>query len=374
VHAIRRFTVRPVLPAALRPLGDLATNLRWSWHQGTQELFASIDDELWGRSGHDPVQFLGTLSTARLTALAADESFRARVAAAHADLTKYLDGERWFQTSDSTRTDGPQAIAYFSAEFGITGVLPQYSGGLGILAGDHLKAASDMGVPIVAVGLFYRDGYFRQSLSPEGWQEERYPVNDPDGLPLTLLREDDGTVPYVSVGLPGGKKLTARIWIAQVGRVPLLLLDSDVTQNRGLGFNVTDRLYGGGADHRLLQEMLLGSGVFVPCVPMPASLARRSRRSTTATRDMPASSASSASASSPRTATSTSTARWRPSGPARCSPLTPRCRRASTGSPASWSPSTSAATTPASASRCTASSPSAPRTTPVATAGYSTWR
>ncbi len=260
MRAIRRFTVRPVLPETLRPLGDLATNLRWSWHPATQELFAAIDPALWERTGHDPVRLLGALSIERLDELAADRSFLQRLADAHADLEQYLVGERWYQQSAATHEDAPAAIAYFSAEFGITGVLPQYSGGLGILAGDHLKAASDMGVPIVAVGLFYRHGYFRQALSPEGWQEERYPVNDPDGLPLTLLRQDDGTVPYVHVGLPGGRQLTARIWIAQVGRVPLLLLDSDATLNDGLGVDVTDRLYGGGTEHRLLQEMLLGIG------------------------------------------------------------------------------------------------------------------
>jgi len=260
VRAIRRFTVRPVLPSALRPLGDLALNLRWSWHPATQALFAAIDAELWDRTGHDPVRLLGALSTERLDRLATEPAFLQRLGEAHADLEQYLVGERWYQEPDAVGEDGPQAIAYFSAEFGITGALPQYSGGLGVLAGDHLKTASDMGVPIVAVGLFYRHGYFRQALSPEGWQEERYPVNDPDGLPLTLLREDDGTVPYVQVGLPGGKQLTARIWIAQVGRVPLLLLDSDAALNDGLGIDVTDRLYGGGAEHRLLQEMLLGIG------------------------------------------------------------------------------------------------------------------
>ncbi len=260
VRAIRRFTVRPVLPEALRPLGDLATNLRWAWHPATQELFASIDARLWDQSGHDPGQLLGALSIERLEHLVDDDAFRQRLATAYDDLEQYLTGERWYQRGDATREDGPRAIAYFSAEFGITGVLPQYSGGLGILAGDHLKAASDMGVPIVAVGLFYRNGYFRQALSPQGWQEERYPVNDPDGLPLTLLREDDGTVPHVQVGLPGGKHLTARIWVAQVGRVPLLMLDSDASLNDGVGADVTDRLYGGGAEHRLLQEMLLGIG------------------------------------------------------------------------------------------------------------------
>jgi len=260
VRAIRRFTVRPVLPESLRLLGDLATNLRWSWHPPTQDLFASIDEQLWEQTGHDPGQLLGLLSSEQLDRLAADAPFRSRLAAAHEDLQAYLTGASWYDQGKGSDTDGPQAIAYFSAEFGVTDVLPQYSGGLGILAGDHLKAASDLGVPIVAVGLFYRHGYFRQSLSAQGWQEERYPVNDPDGLPITLLRDRDGTVPHVQIGLPGGKRLVARIWVAQVGRVPLLLLDSDASLNDGLGVDVTDRLYGGGAEHRLLQEMLLGIG------------------------------------------------------------------------------------------------------------------
>jgi glycogen phosphorylase len=247
-----------VLPETLQPLGDLVMNLRWSWHLPTQDLFASIDPEAWAGNGHDPARLLGGLSTDRLGQLAADEEFVARLRAAHADLEQYLVGPRWYQQGE--RDDTPRCIAYFSPEFGITEALPQYSGGLGILAGDHLKTASDLGVPIVGVGLFYRHGYFRQSLSREGWQAEHYPVNDPDGLPLTLLREEDGTVPYVHVRLPGGKRLAARIWIAQVGRVPLLLLDNDEKRSVGLEFDVTDRLYGGGAEHRLLQEMLLGIG------------------------------------------------------------------------------------------------------------------
>ena len=247
-----------MLPQTLQPLGDLVMNLRWSWHLPTQDLFASIDPEAWEGNGGDPARLLGGLSPDRLDQLAADDAFVDRLRAAHADLEQYLVGPRWYQQGE--REDTPRCIAYFSPEFGITEALPQYSGGLGILAGDHLKTASDLGVPIVGVGLFYRHGYFRQSLSREGWQTEHYPVNDPDGLPLTLLREDDGTIPYVHVGLPGGKRLAAKIWIAQVGRVPLLLLDSDEKRSDGLEFDVTDRLYGGGAEHRLLQEMLLGIG------------------------------------------------------------------------------------------------------------------
>jgi starch phosphorylase len=239
-------------------LEELATNLRWSWHPPTQDLFEAIDPPLWRESDQDPVRLLGGLSRERLDELSRDDAFRQRLDHARADLEHYLVGPRWYQRHRGD--DGPRAIAYFSPEFGITAVLPQYSGGLGILAGDHLKTASDLGVPLVGVGLLYRSGYFRQSLSREGWQQERYPVSDPDGLPLTLLREDDGTVPYVHIGLPGGKRLTARIWVAQVGRVPLLLLDSDEKANADLGYDVTDRLYGGGSEHRLLQEMLLGIG------------------------------------------------------------------------------------------------------------------
>ena len=249
-----------MLPDPLSPLGGLATNLRWSWHLETQDLFAAIDPELWAATGHDPVRLLGALSSERLDQLAENQTFLQRLAAAYDDLEDYLRGPRWYQKSASARAGVPTSIAYFSPEFGITEVLPQYSGGLGILAGDHLKAASDMGVPIIGVGLFYRRGYFRQSLSREGWQQETYPVNDPDGLPLTLLRDTDGSVPHVTIGLPDGQRLSARIWIAQVGRVPLLLLDSEAAKGDGSGIDVTDRLYGGGAEHRLLQEMLLGIG------------------------------------------------------------------------------------------------------------------
>jgi starch phosphorylase len=257
VRAIRRFTIRPVLPEPLKPLGELATNLRWSWHPPTQDLFAGVDGPAWVASGHDPVRLLGSLSPLRLGELAADPGFLAQLEEVSADLRAYLGGSRWYQDLGG---EAPSGIAYFSPEFGIAAVLPQYSGGLGILAGDHLKTASDLGVPIVGVGLLYRSGYFRQSLSREGWQQERYPVADPDGMPLTLLREADGTPASVSIGLPDAHRLFARVWVASVGRVPLLLLDSDVEDNIGPERDVTDRLYGGGTEHRLLQELLLGIG------------------------------------------------------------------------------------------------------------------
>ena len=262
VRAIRRFTVRPVLPEPLQPLTELAGNLRWSWHTGTQDLFASVDPAAWRAAAYDPVRLLGAVSGARLAELATDPGFLERLSAARTDLEDYLTGDRWYQRfgRPGRGQDAPAAIAYFSPEFGVAAVLPQYSGGLGILAGDHLKTASDLGVPVTGVGLLYRYGYFRQSLSADGWQEERYPVLDPDGLPLTLLRETDGSLAEVTLGLSGAQTLTARIWVAQVGRVPLLLLDSDTEDNSPELRSVTDRLYGGNSEHRLRQEMLLGIG------------------------------------------------------------------------------------------------------------------
>lgn len=154
----------------------------------------------------------------------------------------------------------PTGIAYFSLEFGVAEVLPNYSGGLGILAGDHLKSASDLGVPLIAVGLYYRSGYFRQSLTADGWQHETYPSLDPQGLPLRLLTDANGDPVLVEVALGDNAVLRARIWVAQVGRVPLLLLDSDIPENEHDLRNVTDRLYGGDQEHRIKQEILAGIG------------------------------------------------------------------------------------------------------------------
>ena len=256
MKAIRRFTVSTVLPEALAPLDELSTNLRWTWHGPTRRLFESIDPRRWEDCRYDPIALLGLVGPERLAELAADESFVASADAALADLHEYLEQPRWYQSL----ADPPPAIAYFSPEFGIAAALPQYSGGLGILAGDHLKAASDLGVPILGVGLFYRSGYFRQAISREGWQIESYPVLDPDGLPLTVLRHPDGTAAQVALALPDGTALYARIWRVKVGRVTLLLLDTDIPHNVENLRGVTDRLYGGGGEHRFLQELLLGIG------------------------------------------------------------------------------------------------------------------
>ncbi|MET7638539.1 alpha-glucan family phosphorylase [Streptomyces sp. NPDC005438] len=257
MKAIRRISVRPALPEPLRPLHELALNLRWSWHEPTRRLFASIEPGAWEESGHDPLRLLGALPPERLAELARDPDFLARLTDVHRELARALNEPGWYQGQGDQL---PSAVAYFSPEFGVTDALPQYSGGLGILAGDHLKTGSDLGVPLIGVGLLYRHGYFRQSLSRDGWQKEHYPVLDPGELPLEPLRERDGSTVTVSLTLPEGRTLHAAVWRARVGRVPLLLLDSHLEANQPTEREVTDRLYGGGAEHRLLQELLLGIG------------------------------------------------------------------------------------------------------------------
>ena len=251
MRALKSFTVRPELPEALALLEPLALNLRWAWDDRTRDLFRWVDPEAWDATRHDPVGLLGTVSPERLRDLAQDQAFLRFLHDVHNDFTRYLDAPRWFQAREHSPL---RSVAYFSPEFGIAEALPQYSGGLGILAGDHLKSASDLGVPLVGVGLFYRHGYFRQALSAAGWQEERFPDQDPWAMALTLC--DDIRVRVELAGTP----LEARVWRADVGRVPLYLLDTDVEENQLELRGITDRLYGGDTEHRLRQEILLGIG------------------------------------------------------------------------------------------------------------------
>jgi glycogen phosphorylase len=260
VKALRRFTVRAHLPERLGALEQLSINLRWSWNKPTQELFSAIDPELWAQCGQDPVALLGAVSPARLDELAVDGGFLDWLDHLAADLNDYLSRPLWYQQQQDNGTAMPNGIAYFSMEFGVAKVLPNYSGGLGILAGDHLKSASDLGLPLIAVGLYYRSGYFRQSLTADGWQNETYPALDPQGLPLRLLTDSSGAPALVELALPDAARLHAQVWVAQVGRVPLLLLDSDISENEHELRGVTDRLYGGDQEHRMQQEILAGIG------------------------------------------------------------------------------------------------------------------
>ena len=260
MKALRRFTVRAHLPERLVALEPLSVNLRWSWDKPTQDLFEAIDPDLWKRVGCDPVALLGQVTPNRLDELAVDESFVGRLDHIAGQLDDYLARPLWYQERAAEGAEMPNGIAYFSMEFGVAEVLPNYSGGLGILAGDHLKSASDLGLPLVAVGLYYRSGYFRQSLTADGWQRENYPSLDPQGLPLRLLTDRQGDPVLVELAMPDAAQLRARVWVAQVGRIPLLLLDSDIPENEHDLRGVTDRLYGGDQEHRIKQEMLAGIG------------------------------------------------------------------------------------------------------------------
>ncbi len=251
MKALRSFTVRPHLPETLAGLQDLAMNLRWAWDERTRDLFRWVDPDAWESGRHDPVRLLGAVGHRRLAELESDPGFLSFLSEVSDDLERYCNRPRWFQG----RPSGPlRSIAYFSPEFGLAEALPQYSGGLGVLAGDHLKAASDLGVPLVGVGLFYRHGYFRQSLNSDGWQLERYPSLDPFAM---AVRPVDDV--HISVDL-AGQPLAARVWRADVGRIRLYLLDADVDENDPASRGVTDRLYGGDTEHRLRQEILLGVG------------------------------------------------------------------------------------------------------------------
>lgn len=258
---IRTITVSSDLPAALEPLRELALNLRWTWRRQTLDLFRQLDPAAFAASGENPIAMLSQVSAVRLAEAAHDDSFLARMRSEVSHLRTYLDSGRWFQRTVPAGTEGSDAcIAYFSMEFGITPTLPIYSGGLGILAGDHLKSASDLGVPLIGIGLLYQWGYFSQTLDREGWQQEEYRHNDPDKLPVTPVTDANGEQLTVTVDLPGEKPVEIAVWVAQVGRVPLLLLDTDREANDPEGRAITDRLYGGDHEHRIRQEIVLGIG------------------------------------------------------------------------------------------------------------------
>lgn len=254
---VHSFEVIDELPEALRPLRMLASNFRWTWHHPTREVFRAVDRMLWEEVEHNPLQFLAKVKRSRLEELAADSVFLAQLTASADDLQAYLTGPTWY--SEQPGRDPSTCIAYFCAEFGISEALPIYSGGLGVLAGDHLKAASDLGLPLVGVGLLYSRGYFRQFLSPDGWQQEHYPHLDFYELPLQLVRQENGQPLRVEVEFPD-RTVTCQIWRTEVGRVPLYLLDSNVLENAPHDQGITDTLYGGDDEMRIRQELILGVG------------------------------------------------------------------------------------------------------------------
>jgi starch phosphorylase len=251
MKAVQSFTVVSQLPPSLEPLREVAMNLGWSDDDRARDLFRRLDRDGWEFEGRDPALMLSTGSQEKLERLAADATFTSLAATIHDELRRSLDEPRWFQQRDGSPL---RSIAYFSPEFGIAAALPQYSGGLGVLAGDHLKAANDLGLPLVGIGLFYRHGYFRQELDRRGWQVERFPRLDPRAMALRPVK--DTTVMVELAGAP----VYARVWEAAVGRIPLYLLDTDIDENDDVNRLTCDRLYGGGPEERVRQEIVLGIG------------------------------------------------------------------------------------------------------------------
>lgn len=252
---LRRFLPRE-LPVGLKHLTELAFDLRWNAGDGAANLWRTVDPESW-EATRNPILIIESVSDARLQALADDDRFMQTLNAEVHARQRYLDAPTWMESTPER--DRPGCIAYFSMEFGLSESLPIYSGGLGMLAGDHLKTASDLGLPLVGVGLLYQQGYFRQSLDAEGGQLAFYPFNDPLWLPVNPVRDAAGEWLCVTLQLPG-RTVTLRAWQARVGRVSLYLLDSNDPRNDPRDRSITAELYGGGPEQRLLQEMVLGIG------------------------------------------------------------------------------------------------------------------
>ncbi len=257
VDFIGNFNVVPSLPEKLESLREIAYNLYWTWNHDAIDLFRRIDRKLWEESHHNPVLMLGKIDQARLNELALDDSFVSHLNRVYVALNVYVEEKTWYQKN--FKKNGDNFIAYFSAEFGLTECLQIYSGGLGVLAGDHLKSASDLGLPLVGVGICYKEGYFQQYLTSDGWQQERYEITDFYNQPMSLVTDKSNKPIKVEMEFPG-RKIYLQVWKIQIGRVPLFLLDTNVPENNDEDKKITRGLYGGNNETRIQQEIVLGIG------------------------------------------------------------------------------------------------------------------
>jgi starch phosphorylase len=258
VHLLGTIAVHPVLPERIQRLRELAYNLWWSWTPPAVDLFTQLGGAAWEECGHNPVRMLSVMGQERLNACGDDPSFLASYDRVMALFDAYMNpSETWFSRTFPEITD--QRFAYFSAEFGLHECLPIYSGGLGILSGDHCKSASDQGIPLVGVGLLYNQGYFQQLINGEGWQEAVYARLDFSQMPISRALGDDGEPIVVSVEMPD-RVTHGMVWRVQVGRVPVYLLDTDIEQNSDEDRRLSSQLYGGDRDMRISQEIMLGMG------------------------------------------------------------------------------------------------------------------
>ncbi|HEV8293196.1 MAG TPA: alpha-glucan family phosphorylase, partial [Tepidisphaeraceae bacterium] len=254
---IRTFQVFPDVPEPLAPLMELAHNFWWVWQPDAVELFRRLDRKLWDAVQHNPVKLLGSIEQSKLMSAAQDDGYLAHMKRVHDAFKQHLAEPGWFQKTHPEKSK--LSVAYFSAEFGIHESLPIYSGGLGILAGDHLKSASEVALPLIGVGLLYRNGYFQQYLSADGWQQEAYPELDFYNLPVEPMRYTDGSEVHIRVDMPENA-VFCKVWRVKVGRIPLYLLDTNLQENAPADREITSRLYGGGTETRIKQEIVLGIG------------------------------------------------------------------------------------------------------------------
>ncbi len=254
---IRSFYISPNIPEPLMPLREIAYNLWFSWNWEAVEAFMRLGGPFWTKSYQNPARLMGMVPQERYDSMVRDESFVATVRKLHADFRNYMqDDKTWFK---QRYPDLDGTIAYFSMEYGLDEGLPVYSGGLGMLAGDHMKSASDLGLPLVGVGLLYREGYFRQYLNDDGWQQEAYPVNDWYTMPVTRV-EQDGAPLTIEVEFPREELVRAQVWRVDVGRIQIFLLDTNIPENQPAQREITNRLYGGDREMRIRQEVLMGVG------------------------------------------------------------------------------------------------------------------
>ena len=256
---IKSFNVIPNLPDSLKALEELSTNMWFTWNWDAIMMFVSIDEELWHRSHRNPKWILGTLAPERLEALSRDGNFLGKLSEIKNKFESYIAyKDTWF-SKNSEEQDKDMQVAYFSMEYGIGEGLPIYSGGLGMLSGDHLKSSSDLGIPVVGIGLLYRKGYVQQVLNRDNWQVERYPENDWYNMPVQIVRDAAGKPLQVEVDL-AGERVRIGIWKVPVGRASLFLLDTNLPENSPQARTITEQLYGGDRENRIRQEIVLGIG------------------------------------------------------------------------------------------------------------------
>ncbi len=258
MYIFNRLTVVPKLPERIKGIQEIAENLWWCWNTESLKLFKKIDKELWERLEKNPIKFLKQISQTKLEEVAKDEEFLREYNKVYLDFKGYMENNNTYYMNNYEKYKN-KCIAYFSAEYGLDETMPLYSGGLGILSGDHLKSASDLGIPLVGIGLMYKEGYFNQKIDGRGNQLTLFAKSDLDNMPIKKVKDEKGRDLAIYIDIENNKVML-KVWVINVGRVKLYLLDSDTEENSSKYRELSYRLYGGGREMRLMQEMILGIG------------------------------------------------------------------------------------------------------------------